>query len=112
MQGCCWVSSNWEKSSEKELLDLYIALSMYKQVHPSSSNNFSSQSRLLSHISKILGLQTHFPFIPLTFSPSTGDFVAVKKYDVAEIPEKELQLLVEEANLMRSLNHENIVQVR
>ncbi len=40
-----------------------------------------------------------------------GDFVAVKKYEVAEIPEKELQLLVEEANLMRSLNHENIVQV-
>jgi serine/threonine protein kinase len=40
----------------------------------------------------------------------TGDFVAVKKYDREEVPEKEISQIVEEANLMKSLDHDNIVQ--
>ena len=51
-----------------------------------------------------------FGFVHRALNVQTGDFVAVKKYDASEVPERELQQIVEEANLMKSLDHENIVQ--
>ena len=51
-----------------------------------------------------------FGFVHRALNVKTGDFVAVKKYEMAEVPEKELQQIVEEANLMKSLDHENVVQ--
>ena len=51
-----------------------------------------------------------FGFVHRALNVKTGDFVAVKKYEVHEVPEKELQQIVEEANLMKSLDHENVVQ--
>jgi len=40
----------------------------------------------------------------------TGDFVAVKQFDVSQVPKKEMQAIMREMETMKGLHHENIVQ--